>query len=158
MGVTPRREQVVQAIEAAFADAPYPGDRRIGFDPDDAEAAQLDAHFRGLSWRNVPQDVLQRHADHLPFFSAEGLRYFLPAYLLAGLSGDTDTLAFTVYELEPGEGPLREHWLRRYRLLSPAQRNAVRLWLEYVREALPADTDTEAITSALGRVWSHERG
>jgi hypothetical protein len=73
-------------IREAFAETPYPGDAHlrgsdVGEDPYEVEAA-----FRGKTdWRILTPEFLDRHYDALSFLSGPGLRFYLPAYLLADL-------------------------------------------------------------------------
>jgi hypothetical protein len=100
-----RLDQLKNLIEQAFADVPYPGDGGIGSNPDDWESAELNEHFRGLHWKDIPRDVLQYHQHDLPSFSPVGLRYYLPTYLFAALEDFADTPDFTVYNVEPPTRP-----------------------------------------------------
>jgi hypothetical protein len=83
-------------VERAFADRAYPGDEQIAdADPRyaDYEGHMVTAFHRGKHW----QDISLRHLlDEYPgdpsaclaFMTAEGWRYYLPAYLLMALEWD----------------------------------------------------------------------
>lgn len=134
-----RREALQRQIEAAFADAPHPGDDHIGYDADDWESAELARAFKGRHWRELTPAELQYHSSS--FLSSEGFRYYLPAYLLAALEDHGNLMPHTVYglTLPPGSSPeelrLRVWQLGRFEGLSPAQKRAVREFLEYARDA-----------------------
>lgn len=151
-----RLERLKQQIEQAFADVPYPGDENIGADPYDWECAELNQHLRGRHWRDIPRDILQYHQHDLPFFSTAGLHYYLPTYMLAALDDFMDTPHFTVYEVEPAEGELHDHWFERVRGLTPAQKNAIRSWLEYLRDEMPGRTDLKHVQAALNNYWGRD--
>jgi hypothetical protein len=152
-----RLEEVKTRIEEAFADVPYPGDRNIGSDPDYWECAEINEHFRGRHWREIPRDILQYHQHDLPFFSPAGLRYYLPTYLLAGLDGFVDVPDFTVYDVEPDEeGDTRELWIQRYEPMTPKQKQAIRMWLEYLRDERPRNIDLAHVQAALEKYWGRD--
>src|SRR6476659_4487759 len=89
------RERVRDEITTAFGSAPYPGDEEIvsmliigGQLVDDPERKEIKEAFRGSHWTAVSHETLMRNRDSLPFFTPAGLRFFLPAYLLAALDGE----------------------------------------------------------------------
>ena len=72
-----------------FADVPYPGDADVT--SGDWPTAEECRYFCGKDWRAIDRSTLySRYAD-LSFFSAGGLHYLLPAFMLAVLE-------------DPGEG------------------------------------------------------
>jgi hypothetical protein len=82
-----RAGELVAQIRAAFESTPYPGDDRLcGSDQGD-EPASYALEFRGLDWRTIHPDFLNFNYASLSFFSKEGFRYFLPAYLVADVLG-----------------------------------------------------------------------
>jgi uncharacterized protein DUF6714 len=86
-------DELRRSIESAFAGRPYPGDDRIAdSDPryDDYEGHAVAGFHRGKSWREITLRHLLEDYDGDPsaclaFMTAEGWRYYLPAYLLIGL-------------------------------------------------------------------------
>jgi hypothetical protein len=79
--------RLLDEIESAFADTPYPGDNSLcGSDQGD-EPAESALDFRGVHWQNVHPELLAANYTSLSFLTAEGFRYYLPAYLAAELSG-----------------------------------------------------------------------
>ncbi len=90
-GTPPDTAALVRQVRVAFADVPYPGDDRltdsVGEEPD-----ALIAAFRGRDdWTALDAGFLNQAPDGwgsaLAFFSAEALRFYLPAYLIADLEG-----------------------------------------------------------------------
>jgi hypothetical protein len=81
------RQEVVQLIEAAWADAQYPGDSRIAFNPESNfdEVIKINRGFRGKHWREISLETLIANRDYLSFFSLEGLHFYLPAYMIASI-------------------------------------------------------------------------
>jgi uncharacterized protein DUF6714 len=74
---------VVQAIEEAFADTPYPGDENIVADTSGThlEAERIKSAFAGLHWHDVPVETLKENRSALAFFSAAGYAFYLPAFM-----------------------------------------------------------------------------
>ncbi len=81
----PEVRNLVEQIKAAFDETPYPGDDRLCGSEQGDEPAEYALEFRGLSWKTLHPDFLAYHSASLSFFTDEGFRYFLPAYLIADL-------------------------------------------------------------------------
>jgi hypothetical protein len=81
------RQEVVRTIEAAWADAQYPGDNKIAVysEIDFDEVIKIKRDFTGKQWKEVSHEILVIDWDCLPFFTVEGLRFYLPAYMIASL-------------------------------------------------------------------------
>jgi hypothetical protein len=131
-----RKAEVKRAIREAFADVPYPGDKGIGDDLDDWETAAVNRDFKGCHWREVPRDTLAYHHDDLPFFSLRGKQFYLPAYLLASMDQFHQILDPVIYRL-CSDVKDRAYIEGHYGFYTPAQKHAVRLFLEYVRDEMP---------------------
>lgn len=156
-----RTEAIRRRVEAAFADAPYPGDDHIGYDPGDWESAELSRAFKGRHWRELSPAELQYHGSS--FLSSEGFRYYLPAYLLAALEDHGNLMPHTVYGLtlpggsSPEEQRLRAWQLERFDGLIPSQKRAVRAFLEYARdEASHYFSQGQEPRLALARYWGQQ--
>jgi hypothetical protein len=87
-----QRKGLIEKITEAFADTPYPQNGYIG------RAMQDD--FGGKHWQDVANvvELLLRWRDDLYDLSFEGLRYFLPAFLIAiiRIPDKVDTLVDTI--------------------------------------------------------------
>ncbi len=152
-----RKEEIKQAIRGAFADVPYPGDAAIVPRHCDEEE-EIRRDFKGYHWREVPHAVISYNYFALPLFSDKGIQFYLPAYILAGLEGDDETLTWVVYYLDPSnDDPDLVDWFRtRHDGFSAAQRHAVRLFLAYVRDEVD-DEDLEMhARRALERYWAKD--
>ncbi len=125
--MTNDEERVADLIRLAFRDVRL-GDGiglRQGRGLDDyANAARL-AEYRSQDekddWSRIPVEDLNRYGGSLCFVDAEGMRFHLPAFLLADIQGNlsTDLLFHLTHFLESS----------RFGLLSEAQRHAVREYL-----------------------------
>ncbi len=74
---------LVLSLDEHFGGEGYPGDDRIvraaaGTDP---ESDRIRDALQGVHWRDVPHDVLARLETALPFLSADGYRFYLPAFM-----------------------------------------------------------------------------
>ena len=79
-------------IRAAFADTPPPSPDRLRGSDEGDEPYLLEGEFRHVpDWRTLDAGFLDRAPDGygsaLSFFSAEALRYYLPAFLIADVRG-----------------------------------------------------------------------
>jgi hypothetical protein len=82
------RESVIAAIHAAFEKTEHPGDAFLQGSHEGCEPAEEVGPFRGRhDWRIIEAAFLDAHGGALSFFTEGGLRYFLPAYLVADLHG-----------------------------------------------------------------------
>jgi hypothetical protein len=147
-----RLQALKQEIASAFVGVPYPGDDALvdGVNPYDQESAALVAAFKGKHWKQLTPREL-RYND-LAFLSREALQFYLPAYLIGSLYdyGETtygDILPSTLLSLTLTDGTtaegqlLRQRDLKRFAVFTPAQKRAIRAFLEYVRNELPEQGD-----------------
>ncbi|HEX2570552.1 MAG TPA: DUF6714 family protein [Polyangia bacterium] len=153
-----RREALQRQIEEAFADVPYPGDDHIIDDPNDWEAAELLACFKGKHWKELGYEDLFQNS--LSFVGIDAYAFYLPAYLLGALDDYKDLIS-VVFGLCPTwseEDAEHLQWqLRRYDRLNNRQRAAVRSFLEYMREEMSQYFGMfTRFEDALARYWSRE--
>jgi hypothetical protein len=140
------RKELIQKIEQAFSDAQYPEDEAIVplYDglPHCDECATLVDCFRGKPWKAVPLETLVKERGSLPLFTMLAFRYYLPAYLIAGLlhPRETDTLRDNIfYSLTPPKqevGPEIAHFRELLEGFSPEQRTLLK---EFMRLYLQAE-------------------
>src|SRR4029434_9253486 len=77
-------------------------------------------------WHRIPTEALNCCWSSLSFFDAEGMRFHLPAYLIAELRGDYDCcMTFCLTRI-------CDHRVNQFALLSPAQRAAVKPFLLHI--------------------------
>lgn len=115
---------------------------------DQRQLAEYRARDEKANWSAIPPDDLNRCYSSLSFFDAPGMRFHLPAFLIADLEGlySQDVIFHLTY-------PQREN-LTRFDLLNASQRNAVR---EFLRLRLAAsEFETGMIESALETYWNQE--
>lgn len=121
---------------------------------DDHENAEACAAYRAKDekndWRRIPVEELNTCYSSLSFFDAEGMRFHLPAFLVAGLGGGyLQDLSFQL-------AYLNDYSIGQYALLSPAQRNAVRACLQFLLEEESHADSHAQIVSALNEYWTEQ--
>lgn len=126
---------LVERIERAFADVPYPGDDRIIATPEHVAACEecggLHEALAGRSWQELIDDEESfDHVSHaMSFYSAAGWQYYLPAYLIQTIKRGTPSSLY----FRPDDDPeLTEYHGRRVNRLTAEQRRAV---LDYLLAA-----------------------
>jgi hypothetical protein len=95
-------QAVINEIRSAFQDLEFPGEGFLQGSFDGDEPYQEIAPFRTQKdWTALNAEFLDRHAAALNFFSEAGLRFFLPAFLIADLKGELK-MADPVFHLTHG--------------------------------------------------------
>ncbi|MBE7467898.1 MAG: hypothetical protein DPW09_00735 [Anaerolineae bacterium] len=85
-------ELTIQTIREAFGQNEYPGDNFLQGSFEGCEPYEEIEPFKGKSdWQIVAPSLLDQHYTALSFFSEAGLRFFLPAYLIADLRDELQT-------------------------------------------------------------------
>lgn len=152
---------IVHLIQSAFRDVRLGDGIGLyeGQGLDQYSGAATIAEYRSkderIDWSRISTEDLKNCYSSLSFFDAPGMRFHLPAYLIADLEGkiNVDVLFHLIYQ-EDGA-------LSRFALLSPAQRRAVREYLLLMRKRIcstsPSDMQdplVESIDNALDRYWT----
>jgi hypothetical protein len=145
---------VHHAIEDAFAGVTLGGGVGLheaqGLDDyaDAATCAAYRANDEKDDWHRLSTEALNHCNSSLSFFDAEGMRFHLPAYLLAELRGDYGFgMTFCLTHLS-------DHCRTQFALLSPAQRAAVRAFLLHIQDDPDEDFHRSDITRALNEYWT----
>lgn len=99
-------------------------------------------------WDKITSEDLNAHSSSLSFFDSAGMRFHLPAFLVAELKGDYHLgLAFTLTHLS-------DHCRSQFVLLNQEQRDAVRKYLEFLRSDPSECFHHDDIDRALREYWS----
>lgn len=113
---------------------------------DEATCARYRASDEQEDWTRIPVSELNRCNSSLSFFDAEGMRFHLPAYLIADLQGTYNFgMAFCLTE--------SHDYARYFGLLSDAQRKVVREFLLHICEKPDYKFDRPYIIRALEEYW-----
>ncbi|MBE7494060.1 MAG: hypothetical protein HS117_03905 [Verrucomicrobiaceae bacterium] len=145
--------EVIQIIEAAF------GDVKLGNGTGLWEAQGLDdyadastcARYREQDekddWRRISPEMLLRCHSSLSFFNAEGMRFHLPAFLIADLRGDLGIgMDFCLTHHALADHPT-------FSLLSPEQRLGIRMYLLHIMHHPDYQFSKPDIQCALDQYW-----
>ena len=85
-------ERVINRIKTVFGQNEYPGDNFLQGSFDGSEPFEEIEPFKGqVDWQVIDPVFLDAHYAALSFFSKAGLRFFLPAYLIADLRDELQT-------------------------------------------------------------------
>lgn len=116
---------------------------------DDRTLVSLRARDEKNDWSAIPVADLDGYYSSLSFFDAEGMRFHLPAYLVADLEDalqTADVLFHLVYMAQGAES--------RFDTLSPAQREAVRQFLMLRLSDHHRQFSHTMIEAALSNYWT----
>jgi len=121
---------------------------------DDYEDTETCASYRANDekddWSRIPIDELNSCYSSLSFFDAEGMRFHLPAFLIAELNGGyLQDMSFQL-------AYLNDYSIGQYALLSPAQRKAVRAYLLFILEDESYTFSRPHIVRALNEYWTDQ--
>ena len=134
-----RLEAALATIAAAFADVPRPPDAAL-LHPRCFDDNDIAALYGVARWQDLPDDVIEQEYAALSFLSADGFRAFLPAYMgfaLHHLGSGAAAVDATIWSLAPSmyaDEELREFARSKYVTFDAAQREAVLVFLDAVRE------------------------
>jgi hypothetical protein len=177
------QDRLIELIREAFSGTDHPGDGSLRGSREGEDAFEAVQPFRGFTdWSTVGPATLDQHYDALSFLSEGGFRFFLPAYLVAYLSGQLQT-ADPVFHLAgafrdtvvriPIDDVIFEKRIGKSALLNPRRFGAMTFgdyarfrlsvftrgeavaivsYLEYRRD-LPDAVDSEDIDAALDQFW-----
>lgn len=121
---------------------------------DDHEDAETLAKLRSTDekndWRKIPLSALNNAYEALSYFDAEGMRFHLPAYLIADLQGEFNVDMAAIYT------HLSDYSLKQFELLNPEQRQCIRAFLIHILDDPDYGFDREKIQSALDSYWTDD--
>jgi hypothetical protein len=178
------KQTVIEKIYQAFGDNEYPGDAYLQGSTEGCEPYEEVGPFVGRRhWREIEAGFLDDHGAALNFFSEAGLRFFLPAYLVADLQEQLYT-AEPLFQMTHGffDMTVKTHirgqdflinsgkstllnprrygamtWFdyARYRLsvFTREEAGAVVAYLRFKRDAASTDFEKEQIDAALYAFW-----
>lgn len=99
-------------------------------------------------WNTIPSSFLNQYNSSLSFFDAKGMRFHLPAFMIAEIKGEYD------FEIVFQLTDLSEYSQSQFALLDKKQREAVKLFLEYLMESLDYEFEKPSIKEAIENYWS----
>ena len=142
------REKIVQCISEAFDGAPLPTDTTL-YEAENADDYGSDRH-KGKKdhmgrWQDLPDEHVLDCQWAFPYLSKQGVRYYLPAFLVFMLrymddNKLSDNWIFHAMDcalgmnLESADARQREHSQEQFCLLTPGQNSAVNEFVQYYCE------------------------
>ena len=151
--MSPEKQRVIDLIRAAFKGVVLGngiGLREAQGLDDYADQATCQAYRdrdEKLHWEAIPAEEMNRCYSSLSFFDAEGMRFHLPAFMIADLEGLLGV--DPVFHLSQ----VPEFDSVRFNLLSPPQRAAVREYLLFVKSDPNYACDVPHIERSLENYW-----
>ncbi len=135
------KKQLIEEIRQAFAGVEL--SNGIGLSEGDAIDDYADAQRiaeckrkdEREDWQRIDSEALNVHSAALSFFDSDGMRFHLPAFMIADLKGAyrIGDLVFHLTQLAAND----DYNLRKLSLLSVAQWEAVIHYLQWVKEEEP---------------------
>lgn len=113
---------------------------------DERTLASYRAQDEKNDWSAIPVADLGRYSSSLSFFDAEGMRFHLPAYLVADLEGSLQNVDVLFHLVHTDQG--------RFDMLSTTQREAVRQFLLLRLSDNHREFEHPAIEAALANYWT----
>jgi hypothetical protein len=178
------KENVIHQIHSAFAKTQHPGDRFLQGSFDGSEPYEEIRAFHGKQdWKQLNPQFLDSHHNALHFFSEGGLRFYLPAFLIADLNDElrtADPLFTLIHGLAEEEvkitinkrvfirrtgrsaliNPRRygaityaEYAQMRLSVFTREESQAIVTYLRYKRQSVPVEYTREKIDAALELFW-----
>jgi hypothetical protein len=118
---------VIQLIEDAWREVPYPGDDKI-FRPDSYDDEGIANYFGGRTWRDHSAADLRAYSSAFTFFTPEAFHYWLPAFMIAAIQSPEEAdviVEYIAWHLGARHEP------KGWSLFSPAQRQAVAKYFQF---------------------------
>jgi hypothetical protein len=138
------RVELVQQIENAFADIPYPGDNNLIKKPEHWESWKIPKVLKGKHWKDVSSEEIFELRFNLSHFTLEAFQFYLPAYLIASLNVTSggEIIENIIFSLDPqgDEENVSSEFLARVGALSSKQKAAIKGFIKYY-----AETETHQI-------------
>jgi len=153
----PEYEHIAQLIRDAFAGVTL--GRGVGLwqgqalddYADKATIAEHRSRDEKVDWTRLTIDDLNRCHSSLSFFDADGMRFHLPAFLLAELEGTlSNGVMFTLTHLD-------DYGRSHFTSLTTAQRAAVRQFLLLFKDNPDFTFEHPQIVRALNEFWTEQK-
>lgn len=145
---------LISIINSAFKDVELDGG--IGLSEANAIDDYKDEQFRNkckandekVNWDKIPSSSLNAYYNSLSFFDAKGMRFHLPAFMIAELKGEYRFgMAFCLTHLS-------DYTKSQFILLNEKQREAVKHFLEYLSTNSNYEFEKPTIERAIEEYWS----
>ena len=148
------KEHLIREITEAFKDVELDGG--IGLSEANAiddfkeEAFKIECRKKDEkhNWKTIPSDALNEYYCSLSFFDAKGMKFHLPAFMIAEINNEYRFgMAFQLTHLS-------DYTKSQFVLLNKEQREAVNFFLEYLLVHDDYEFERPSIQSAIENYWS----
>lgn len=166
-------EHLKKKIKESFAQAEYPGDWALVGSREGNEPVQVAQEFQGKTdWRTLDGRFLDKAprglGTALSFFSDEAFRFYLPAYLIADLNGDLqsvhplqylidgvtdDSLTEKISARRFGERTWFDAARFKFSIFSRAEADAIKQYLRFKQTTTESKDEKKAIDEAMKNYW-----
>ena len=164
--MNPEKEKIAQIINEAFAGVTLGDGVGLWWGQvlDDWSMPASIANYRAkhesteerLDWRRIPAEDLNYCASSLSFFNAAGMRFHLPAFMLAELRGEFNQTVIYPLTGVCNDEKLSGFCKKKFTMLDAKQRMAVREFLLHVKDDPNYEFDRPHIEKALQEYWVDE--
>lgn len=149
------RNKLIALIREAFKDTVYPGDDAIAHTNtqySDYEGNTVREALKGKKWEEVGFATLSNNAIEPAFLTAEGFRYYLPAFMVCMLTdiAEVDVVGDTIVDYLT---PPSDQFDDRVQGLSPEQGYSIKKFLEYLYEHYSGYYPSKEPLVAIERYW-----
>ena len=150
------KQTLISQITTAFNNVKLEGG--IGLSEANAIDDYKDQQFRAAckkndekeNWKLIPSSQLNEYYSSLSFFDDKGMRFHLPAFMIADLKGEYHFgMVFVLAHLS-------DYRKSQFRLLDKKQREVVKFFLEFLAEQPENEFDKPNIESAIENYWSRD--
>ncbi len=155
---SPKRREVIERLKSAFAGVRLEDGVGLkeGQGLDDYEDKWVCAQYREEDekddWEKIPVDKLTRCHSSLSFFDPKGMRFHLPAFLIAELEGTMNMgTEFHLVQLD-------DYARSKLVLLSAQQKAAIEACLWEMLDDISFAFEHENIARAIEEYWSNREG
>jgi hypothetical protein len=100
------------------------------------------------NWNTITSDALNQFNCSLSYFDAKGMKFHLPAFMIADIRGE---YRFGMIFVLTG---LSDYSKSQFALLTPKQREVVKLFLDYLLDDPNYEFEKPAIKLAIENYWS----
>jgi len=151
---------IQQLLQKTFRSHPPPsGDDLVSARGEAKTARAIRDLFTGRRWYELDPEFVVSKADMLWSMAPEGQRYYIPAFLLATFHAPkdwvyTNNLLLSLFlPLRNEDDPAREEFVKFLDVLTPAEKSAIRVFLDYTAAEHPSQGERGAAKLALSVLW-----
>jgi len=151
-GLLMKKEDVIKEIESAFLGVSLGNGIGLweaqAIDDYESKEVQLKNRRRDEkdNWRLLTYTELQRCHSSLSFFDADGMRFHLPAYIIASLNNKVDDPIFHLTQLD-------DYAKSKLTTINNTQKQAIITYLKWCLEQCEYEFEHTAISKALSKYW-----